>query len=123
MSARELHSPEALLLDEHFPPALAELMRQSGYDVVGVVEAPSMRGISDAEVYQAAIAQRRRVVTENVRDFRPLLVAAINTGAPAAPLLLTTARRHPRSDIGSLAATLGTWLERTDPPKQVEEWL
>lgn len=123
MTIPETQSPEALLLDGYFPPVLAELVRRSGFDVTGVSETPAMRGASDPEVYQAAIAQRRRVVTENVRDFRPLLVSAISAGAPVAPLLLTTAKRHPRSDIGSLAAALCAWLERADPPRQPEEWL
>ena len=115
--------PEPLLLDEHFPPALAELMRESGFDVVGVVEDPAMRGACDEEIYRIAAAQGRRVVTENVRDFRPLLVAAIGNGGPVASLLLTTAKRHPRSAIGPLSAALMDWLRRVDPPKQNEEWL
>jgi len=37
--------------------------------------------------------------------------------------LLTTAKRYPRHDIGGLAAAIGQWLQQTDPPKQLEEWL
>ena len=116
-------SAEALLLDEHFPPSLADMLRRSGFDVVGVSEDPALRGASDDVVYQAAITQGRRVVTENVRDFRPLLVAAVNTGGAVAPLLLTTSKRQPRHDVGGLATAIGQWARQTDPPKQLEEWL
>jgi len=116
-------APEALLLDEHFPPSLADMLRQSGFDVVGVSEDVSLKGASDDVIYRAAITQGRRVVTENVRDFRPLLVSAVNTGGVAAPLLLTTAKRHPRHDIGGLASAIAQWLQQIDPPKQLEEWL
>jgi len=114
---------EALLLDEHFPPSLAETLRRSGFDVVGVSEDVTFKGASDDVVYRAAITQGRRVVTENVRDFRPLLVAAVNTGGAVAPLLLTTSKRHPRHDVGGLAAAIGQWVQQTDLPKQLEEWL
>jgi len=116
---------ESLLLDEHYPPTLAQLLRTDGFDVVGVSEGPALRGASDSEIHQTAIEQSRRVVTENVRDFRPLLMTALSSGAPYAPLLLTTAKRHPRRTdaLGTLATDLRTWLKTTDPPRQPEEWL
>ena len=116
---------ESLLLDEHYPPTLARLLRQAGFDVVGVSENPALLGACDQDVYQAAIDQGRRVVTENVRDFRPLLALALGNGTPYAPLLLTTAKHHPRriDALGQLATALIAWLEKPDPPKQAEEWL
>ena len=36
---------------------------------------------------------------------------------------MTTAKRHPRNDIGGLVAAIAQWLQREDPPKQLEEWL
>ena len=123
MTAHSPQASEALLLNEHFPPALAELLRQSGFDVVGVAEYPAMRGAPDAEVYRIAASQRRRVVTENVRDFRPQLALAVSSHEPVAPLLLTNAKHFPRNDIGPLLTALSAWLERDNPPKQVEEWL
>ena len=114
---------EALLLDEHFPPVVAELLRQAGFDVVGVAEDPAMRGTPDEAVFLYAVSQGRRVVTENVRDFLPLLVAAMGNAKPVAPLLLTTSKHHPRSQIGHLVSSLASWLQQTDRPKQLEEWL
>ena len=116
---------ERLLLDEHYPPMLAQLLRQAGFDVVGVAEDPAMLGAPDPEVFRVAAAQGRRVVTENVRDFRPLLTRALSDATPYAPLLFTTAKRHPRriDALGALASSLRAWLEEPDPPKQAEEWL
>jgi len=116
---------ELLLLDEHFPPLLAESLRRAGFDVTSVAETPSLLGTSDEQVYQAAIDNNRRVVTENVRDFRPLLVSALERGNPFAPVLFTTTGKFPRrlSALGPLASALTTWLESTDMPRQPEEWL
>ena len=114
---------EALLLDEHFPPALARELRRAGFDVIGVAEDPALRGASDDVVYLAAVNQGRRVVTENVRDFRPLLAAARSGQARIAPLLLTTSKRYPRSGVGRLMTALSQWLENTEATRQAEEWL
>ncbi len=116
---------ERLLLDEHFPPVLAQKLRKAGFDAVAVSELPDLQGAADEQVYQVAVAQGRRVVTENVRDFRPLLMVALSGDNPYAPLLLTTARKYPRriSALAALDEALSVWLEKTDPPKHPEEWL
>ena len=114
---------DPLLLDEHYPASLARLLRTEGFDVVAISEDPALMGVPDPEVYQAAIDQSRRIVTENVRDFRPLLALALSNDLPYAPVLFTTSKRHPRSDaLGRLAADLRAWLE-ADTPRQPEEWL
>lgn len=116
---------ESLLLDEHFPPALARLLRQDGFDVIGVSEDPLLIGASDYGVYQAAIEQGRRVVTENVRDFRPLLARSLSNDAAYAPLLLTTRKRYSRRTeaLGALASALRDWLQDSNSSRQAEEWL
>jgi predicted nuclease of predicted toxin-antitoxin system len=116
---------ERLLLDEHFPALIAERLRQAGFDVQAVAEDSALTGPSDEELYRIALARRRRLVTENVQDFRPLLVRAVADGHQAAPLLLTTAARHPRhlEASGSQVAALTDWLSSDDPPKTLEEWL
>ena len=116
---------ERLLLDEPFSVVLAEKLRQDGFDVVAVAELPGLAGAADEQVFQRAILESRRLVTENVGDFRPLLVSALSASMPYAPLLLTPSRRHPRrsSGLGPWLAALTAWLERDDPPRQAEEWL
>jgi hypothetical protein len=113
----------ALLLDEMFPPVIAEELRRRGHDVIAVAADPQLRAQSDPELFAWATQQRRRLVTENAKDFRRLL----NETAAAGPgLLLTSSRTFPRSRQaqGALIAALEAWLSGPDvaarPP---EDWL
>lgn len=57
------------LLDEMFPPAAAELLRERhGHDAVHVAEI-GLRGTDDTHVAATARPQDRAMVTENVADF------------------------------------------------------
>ena len=38
--------------------------------------------MTDADIFTWAVAQRRWLLTENVKDFRPLLLRALQAGAP-----------------------------------------
>ncbi len=58
-----------LLLDETLPPVIAEQLRERGHDVVAVAERHDLVGAEDREVFEAALAESRAVVTENVSDF------------------------------------------------------
>lgn len=84
-------------------------------------------GLSDRDVFEHAARDQRRVVTENVKDFRPLLALAYRDGSPLAPLLLVSARRYRRGDAGrdrAIAEALEAWL--TEPgvvTRPDEDWL
>lgn len=116
-----------LLLDEHFSDAVAVGLRERGHDVVSVVANADLRGASDPEVSAAAIAARRRIVTENVKDFRPLLLQAMSTGSGSAALLLVPPRRFPRgggSRAAAITSALGEWLSQADADhRPIEDWL
>ena len=121
-----MSAPPRLLLDEHYAPRLAQVLRDAGHDVVALLDVPAAAGLPDPEVYALAAEQGRRVVTENVRDFRPLLARAVAGSSPLAPLLLVRPGRHPRSRAGerSLASALVSWCEgcaQRDAP--LEDWL
>ncbi len=62
-----------LLLDEHFDYAIAEQLRRRGIDAVAVTERPDLKGQADSEVLRAAAAEQRVAVTNNVRDYAPLI--------------------------------------------------
>lgn len=114
-----------LLLDEHFPPALARALRARDHDVVAVLDA-ALTGLPDASIFAAAVAQDRRIVTENVADFRVLLAHALSAGVPAARLLLVPARRFGRSAsrVGALQEALTAWLEPSHVGERSgEDWL
>jgi len=116
-----------LLLDEHYSEDIAVALRDAGHDVVAAVSDPELRGVSDPELFRHAASNGRRIVTENVKDFRPLLLQAVAAGSRAAPLLLVPPQRFPRGRgdrTAAIAAALRAWLDRSRtgaPP--LEDWL
>ncbi len=111
---------EPLLLDEMFSPRLAEALVASGHDVVAVAGHATLAAAADVQVAAWAAQQGRRVVTENVRDFVPLLA----TVEPPLRVLLTSSRRYPRSrqNPAPLVRALSAWLT-SDEPRASMEWL
>ena len=105
-----------LLLDEMYSATLAEQLRGRGHDVVSIHDAEfrSLEGAPDEEVFAAAIAEKRAIVTENVPDFRRLEAAALASHAPTPGLIFTTNRQFPRGDpatVGRLVLALHALLE------------
>ncbi|MFT3873250.1 MAG: DUF5615 family PIN-like protein [Nocardioides sp.] len=97
-----------LLIDEMFPVAAADLLQGSGHDVVHVAEV-GLRATNDALVAEAARAEQRGVVTENVADF----------AAERDLVLLFVLKRHlpaGGAQAAALARALHRWLlENPDP--------
>lgn len=116
-----------LLLDEHYAGEIVERLRDDDRDVVAVVEDSELRGQSDADLFRWAAVRRRRIVTENIKDFRPLLMQAYLDGAAIAPLLLVSPRRFPRGTgdrAQAITKALATWLGRPDvETRPDEDWL
>jgi hypothetical protein len=69
-----------LLLDEMLTPAIARELRSRGHDVQAVAGHPDREALSDPEVLAVARTERRALVTNNLRDFRPLHHEAILPG-------------------------------------------
>lgn len=108
-----------LLIDEMFPPALAEQLRARGHDVESVHDPDGEvhEGAPDEEVFAAAATSGRALVTENVPDFRRLEARALAAGDAVPMLVFTTNRQFPRGDkrtLGRLVAALDGLLT-TDP--------
>jgi predicted nuclease of predicted toxin-antitoxin system len=119
--------PDArLLLDEMFSPAIAAELRALGHDVIAVAERPDLRSKSDEEVFAWASTDQRWLLTENVKDFRPIMLRALQTGPPGCRLLFTSSRSFPRSrkNPGLLIRALHAWLSEGPPSASVtESWL
>lgn len=115
-----------LVLDEMFSPAIAAALRELGHDVVAVAERGELRAMGDEEVFACATAQSRWVLTENVKDFRPILLRALQADSAVTGILCTSNRAFPRSrkNPGPLIQALDAWL-RTGPPERplTEDWL
>lgn len=63
-------APLRLLLDEHYPGWLAEGLTKEGIDTVALIaHRPELRGADDRSVLEAATAEGRMVVTEDVATF------------------------------------------------------
>lgn len=114
-----------LLLDEMFSPTIAAALRDLGHDVAAIAEQPALRAMTDEDVFAFAAAHGQWLLTENVKDFQPILQQARQAGTPTAGLLLTSSRTFPRSrkNPGPLIHAIHTWLTRTPPPSPTEDWL
>lgn len=116
----------ALLLDEMHAPVVAAALRDRGHDVLAVAEQDELRALTDEELFRWAADHGRRIVTENVTDFAPLLRRADELGQHAARLLFTSSRTFPRTrrNPGPIIDALDAWLraaQTSQPP--VEDWL
>src|SRR6478609_4613692 len=76
------HQAVRLLLDEMLSPAIARELRGRGHDVLAVADHPGWVALSDPEVMALARTERRAVVTNNLRDYRPPHAEAIIPGGP-----------------------------------------
>jgi predicted nuclease of predicted toxin-antitoxin system len=115
-----------LLLDEMFSPAVAAELRALGHDVIAIAGRPDLRSKPDEEVFAWASAEKRWLLTENVKDFRPIMLRALQAGPPGCGLLFTSSRAFPRSrkNPGPLIRALHVWLNTGPPaPPVTESWL
>ncbi|MDR1807222.1 MAG: DUF5615 family PIN-like protein [Propionibacteriaceae bacterium] len=115
---------ERLLLDEHFSAEIAVILAGAGFDVRAVAAEPALKGRRDPDIVAYAAAEGYRIVTENVRDFLPLVASARAAGEPTPALLLVGSRHAPRGRgrTGAMAAALRAWLA-TAAGAPEEAWL
>lgn len=113
-----------LLLDAHFDPAVAEPLREHGYDVVSALDlGPDRYQASDAELLAFASVERRAIVTRNVRDF--VLLHALWAGEERshAGIVLVHARTIPEGDRGSEILALEDLLHTHPQPEDLTDTL
>jgi hypothetical protein len=115
-----------LALDEMFSPAIATALRDRGHDVVAVAERANLRSMTDDDLFAWSAANHRWLLTENVKDFRPIMLRALQAGGTTTGLLFTSSRAFPRSrkNPGPLIHALHAWLLAGPPaPPLTEDWL
>lgn len=95
-----------LLVDEMWPPRLAEQLRLRGHDVAAVADRGELVRQPDAVIFAAAQSERRALFTENVADFLPLADAALREGRTFSGLVLTADARFPRGHPRTLGRTV-----------------
>ena len=113
------------LLDEQLSPQIAALLRQAGLDVEAVADRPDLIGRSDVLIFQVACSEGRAVVTNNIKDFRPLAAQWLAQGRIHAGLiLLPSSRTRTRDAITMLADRIASVMR--DNPEGLassERWI
>ncbi len=117
-----------LLLDEMLAPAIARELQARGHDVEAVAGHPDREALPDPEVLALARAEHGAVVTNNVRDFRPLHHDAITPGGPGhlGMIFLPGGYRRTKADTGRIIAALEAKLARYPGENDLangEDWL
>ena len=89
-------------------PAIARELRLRGHDVESVRGRSDWQALSDAEVVEVARRERRAIVINNLRDFRPLHHEAIVPGGPGhfGMVFVPGSYQRTKADIGRIATAL-----------------
>ena len=97
-----------LLLDEMLTPDIARELRARGHDVEAVAGHPDWEGLSDSQIMVVARTGRRAIVTNNLRDYRPLHSEAITPGGRGhfGMIFIPGSYRRTRADTGRIIAAL-----------------
>jgi predicted nuclease of predicted toxin-antitoxin system len=88
-----------LLLDDMYSPGLAEALRVADVDACTVVEL-GLAGSSDPEVFAAAIADGRTLLTENIGDFARISADHLVAGQHHPGVLIALSSRFSRRAAG-----------------------
>jgi len=113
------------LLDEQLSPQIAVLLRQAGLDVEAVADRPDLMGRSDMLVFEVACSEDRAVITNNIKDFRPLAARWLAQGRIHAGLiLLPSARTRTRDSITMLTDRIASVMrDNPDGLASSERWI
>ena len=111
------------LIDEMFPNAVAEALRDKGHDAVTVFEL-DMHGAPDQDAFDLAVNQKRIVVTENFADFAALVEQRQTDDEPGAPVVFVRKSSFPagRALPAHLAEHLDRWAQDNPDPYTGLHW-
>jgi hypothetical protein len=87
------------LLDEMYPPSLAERLRGEGLEATTVNEL-GLAGRSDAELFSAAVEHGYTLLTENVADFTSIAAEHLSAGQHHRGVLIALSSRFSRRPAG-----------------------
>jgi hypothetical protein len=91
------------LLDEQLSPLIARVLRERGLDVVAAAKRSDLVEASDREILDTARLERRAVVTNDIKDFRPIAAERLADGRGHAGVILAPAKRsRSRNATGAL---------------------
>lgn len=101
-----------LLLDEMYPPALAEALRAGGIEASTVAER-GLAGRSDPELLATAAAEGYVLLSENVSDFARIAAERLTAGEHHPGVLIALSSRFSRrpGGIPKIAAAIRSLAE------------
>jgi Domain of unknown function (DUF5615) len=101
-----------LLLDEQFPPDIARRLRERGHDVIAVGERPDLISAEDETLLAVSTAEKRALLTNNVRDFVPIATRWAGEGRShyGVPLVSDRTLRRSRNTIGAYVRAIDLLL-------------
>lgn len=101
------------------------LLRRRGYDIDALADRPDLLGCSDRAILEIATSELRAVVTNNVKDFRPLAAERLARGqAHGGLILLPSSRTRTRAAVVVLADAIENVLrEHPGGLSSSERWI
>jgi predicted nuclease of predicted toxin-antitoxin system len=114
-----------VLLDEQLSGLIARLLRERGLDAEAVVERADLPQAPDDEVIAVAYRDGRAIVTNNIKDFRPLAAERVACGRGHAGLILLPAGRSRSREATGVIADAIEAVMRTHPDgiASAEHWI
>lgn len=113
------------LLDENLSPRIAEMLRERGHDVVAVLERDDLAGQGDRRIVEAAAQEQRAVITNDVKDYRPLAAERLARGQTHGGLiLLPAARSRTRAAVAAIVEAVAAIMSQNpDGLGSGERWV
>lgn len=112
-----------LLLDEQISGKVAERLRDRGHDVIAATDDPSLRGLSDPDLFEVAQQQGRALVTYNRVDFEPIIREYAATSREHHGLVLVHPTRFPSWEFARLTMAIEGLLAAADLGMSIVVWL
>lgn len=112
-----------LLLDEQISGKVAERLRDRGHDVIAATDDPSLRGLSDPDLFEVAREEGRALVTYNRVDFEPIVREYAETNREHHGLVIVHPTRFPSWEFARLAAAIEGLLRESGLRQSFVIWL
>lgn len=112
-----------LLLDEQISGKIAERLRDRGHDVMAATDDPSLRGLSDPDLFEVAQRQGRALVTYNRVDFEPIVRERAASNDDHHGLVLIHPTRLPNRELSRLTSALEGLLQGPELGRSFLVWL
>lgn len=112
-----------LLLDEQISGKVAERLRDRGHDVIATTADPSLRGLSDPDLFEVAQQHGRAVVTYNRADFEAIVRDYVESNREHHGLVIVHPTRFPSWEFGRLSTALDALLRGPELGRGFLVWL